>query len=115
MLIYQKEFNVGCDYTAYCRDCNKAYYLGYGSYNTWAISVRTIKDFDGLADEIKSLSKNKNYRKFLTEHEGHNFVIYSSDYTLLDKELDCIMIDGSLSPEVYIKNASSIVKINLDE
>jgi len=63
-----------------CVDCKKTYYLGYGSYLSWLDHVGTIKEYDALDGENKSLSKNQNFHKCLIEHEGHDWFAWSDDH-----------------------------------
>ena len=75
---------MGRDATFYCLTCKKDYYLGYGSYSSWFDAAKTVKDWQGMAEQRPSdaeLLKNQNMLKCLTEHEGHDFRTYSSDYT----------------------------------
>lgn len=66
-----------------CLDCKIDVYLGYGSYSTWLDGCDSVEEFDTVEDhdDLKQLRKNQNVRKFLTWHDGHNIVHYSSDWT----------------------------------
>jgi hypothetical protein len=103
---------MGRDSNFVCKKCEKTYYLGYGSYSTWADNdVKTVKEYDdAVVGECKNLSKNANFRKCLVEHESHDWFTYSSDWCsemhgnlVLDYNNTIILKDFSLFEEVKLE------------
>jgi len=96
-----------------CKDCKKNYYLGYGSYTTWLDNAKTVAEYDALPDDKKHIFKNINYRRCLGEHEGHDWVSWSSDWCY--EENGNLYVDGSLSdPFLLCEGFSEFDKIDLD-
>lgn len=79
---------MGCAYHFSCVTCRKSYDLGYGSYSSWVIANTVDQYNQAVTPEKARHLKNQNLLKCLTEHESHNFVIWSPDWTS--------EIDGSL-------------------
>lgn len=74
-----------------CVTCRKDYYVGYGSYE--------------YQEELVS-------RLFpAAEHEGHEVVQYTEDYTHL--EGDDLMLEGQFDSEVLIKDCGKFEQIDL--
>lgn len=62
-----------------CNDCREVSYLGHGCASTWLFHMKTLDEFDKQPENLRSLQKNKRYRKFLERHAGHNVTGWSSD------------------------------------
>lgn len=73
---------MGRSSTFYCKTCKVAHYLGYGSYGTWLDDCRTVEEYDEKAvGDLGERAKNRNVRKALEQHTGHDFMTHSSDWT----------------------------------
>lgn len=74
---------MGRDASFYCKTCRKEHYLGYGSYGTWLDGCETLEAFDEAAARTGygNILKNANMRKCLEEHQGHDYVTHSGDWT----------------------------------
>jgi hypothetical protein len=62
-----------------CVDCREAYSIGYGSSTTWLDHVDTVAAFDAI-EGSSNQQKNRAWRRFLVEHQGHDFVRWADDY-----------------------------------
>lgn len=73
---------MGVDCNFVCKDCKIKAYLGYGSYRGENLvnSGMTLKEFDAAPEEDKIREKNRNFRKMLENHEGHDFMVFSTEY-----------------------------------
>ena len=96
-----------------CKDCKKNYYLGYGSYSSWLDDVKTVVEYDALSDENKQLAKNINYRRCLGEHEGHDWVNWSTDWCY-EKNGNLYAGGGYGDGHLLCEGFSEFEKIDLD-
>ena len=74
---------MGSGRTFLCKDCRQIYYVGYGYSPSWNDSD-TLATFDEWAEkhpEYADRGKNLNLRKCHVAHKGHDYIIYSGDYT----------------------------------
>jgi hypothetical protein len=72
-----------------CKTCKVDFYLGYSSYGAWALtSCKTLKEYDDAEDkgDTRNLIVMQNFRKALSEHEGHDFFTWSSDWCEKDRD-----------------------------
>ena len=108
------EISIGRDSNFACKDCKKNYHLGYGTYTTWLDYVKTASEYDALSNDKKHLAKNINYRKCLSEHEGHDYVTWSNDWCYEDN--GNLYVDGGGYMDEYLlcERFSEYEKIDLD-
>lgn len=72
---------MGVDSTFTCLDCKIKCYLGYGSYKGSLTHCKTLEEFDTLNKMSPPKAVNAAFREMLSAHEGHNWMVRSSDYT----------------------------------
>lgn len=82
---------MGTSFNHICLDCKCITVLGYGSYGTW-LKASTLEEYDSLPNRHKDLSKNRNLRRCLKLHYGHNQDIY--DPALVVQKDDGVYDDG---------------------
>lgn len=107
---------MGVGYNFVCMSCKKYYELGYGSYRTW-IYATTIKDYENVSSEDKTLCKNMNLEKCLRTHNGHAFELLNMDYVVLEegKLLEENPSPYNPTPDRLIADISGYQKISDDE
>lgn len=75
-----------------CKTCKKTYDLGYSSYGSWLDNL-SKQEYENIETSDKELLVNQNYYRCLVEHNGHDVVVWSSDWGDIR--------NGNLEIEVY--------------
>jgi len=97
---------MGCDFNAACNTCKVWTELGYGSATTWMIHCKTIAEFDANPSTNKHLAKNISWRAFLGQHDGHDFTVWSGDYSSVEDGK--VILDDSSYVIVDLNGYSSV-------
>lgn len=103
---------MGCDMNGTCRDCKVTAHFGYGSYGTWG-PIGAGAEKWALSEGPDELIKNRNMRDFLREHMGHDYLIWSSDWTYREGD-DLVQERGYKPPEVVVRGERAFSWIDMD-
>ena len=105
-----------------CKDCQKDYYLGYGSSSSWMTEryicepeelkgpIETVAQYDAWPNvDEKTLAKNQAFRQCLAEHQGHDWLIYD------DENLDLQNEDPSVLRMCYATGYEDVLNVLVEK